>query len=90
LVLMVSAMLLETVLYILRTSVPPKLHAAAAARAVAARVAEQQERHKREIAAGGAAASSSTAAAAAGVGVRTADEPRTPGGRKAAADKKEE
>ncbi|KAL4859082.1 hypothetical protein ACK3TF_000861 [Chlorella vulgaris] len=50
---MVLAMLLETVLYILRTTMPPKLHQQAARRAVAARVAAQQQRHMREAAAAG-------------------------------------
>ncbi|KAL4459012.1 hypothetical protein ABPG75_013877 [Micractinium tetrahymenae] len=45
LVFMVSALVLETVLFIIRTTVPPKLHREAARRAVAARVARQQERH---------------------------------------------
>lgn len=46
LLFMVSALVLETVLFIIRTTVPPKLHQEAARRAVAARVAQQQERQQ--------------------------------------------
>ncbi|PRW59541.1 Vacuolar ER assembly isoform 1 [Chlorella sorokiniana] len=48
LLFMVGALVLETVLFIIRTSVPPKLHLAAARRATAARVARQAERQKQE------------------------------------------
>ena len=38
---MVSALLLETVLFIIRTTLPPKMHQAAARRAQEARLARQ-------------------------------------------------
>lgn len=58
LVFMTSALVLETVLFIIRTTVPPKLHREAARRAVAARVAKQQERHLSEQRRGAGASSS--------------------------------
>ena len=49
---MVAALLLETVLYIIRTTVPPKLHRAAARRAQLERMALQNERQVAALAAG--------------------------------------
>lgn len=84
LLFMVGALLLETVLYIIRTTVPPKLHQAAARRATAARVAKQQERLRREAeggagrgAAGGTGAGGGGAAGggqAAGTAIKPAEE----------------
>lgn len=99
LLFMVGALTLETVLFIIRTSVPPKLHLAAARRATAARVARQAERQKREAAAlegaagsaagGGSTAEPGAASKAAKGGGRggagPASEPAKP-----AADKKED
>ena len=54
LVFMVGAMVLETVLFIIRTSVPPRLHAAAAERAQKARaeramlLQQQQQQQEKE------------------------------------------
>ena len=67
LLFMVGALVMETVLFIIRTSVPPKLHLAAARRATAARVARQAERQRQEAAAlEGEAAGGAEGAAAAG------------------------
>ncbi|PSC76566.1 Thymic stromal cotransporter [Micractinium conductrix] len=53
LLFMVCALVLETTLYIIRTTVPPTLHQAAARQAVTARIARQQERLQREQASSG-------------------------------------
>lgn len=88
---MMIAMLLETVLYIIRTTVPPKLHQEAARRAVAARVAGQQERLRREMA---ATAAEGEAGAAAPAGARDEQEggleQLPPGRQKPAGEKKED
>lgn len=68
LVFMVGALVLETVLFIIRTTVPPKLHQAAAARATAARVARQQEALQREMAAAAAGGGGEEVAEAAAAG----------------------
>lgn len=68
LLFMVGALVMETVLFIIRTSVPPKLHLEAARRATAARVARQAERQRQEAAAleGGVAGPAGAEGAAAG------------------------
>lgn len=95
LLFMVGALVMETVLFIIRTSVPPKLHLAAARRATAARVARQAQRQQQEAAAlqgtagsagmaGGAAGSAGTAQGAAG-NATTGEGTAARGGRKGGA-----
>ncbi|KAL4421050.1 hypothetical protein ABPG77_007525 [Micractinium sp. CCAP 211/92] len=70
LVFMASSLVLETVLFIIRTTVPPKLHREAAWRAVAARVAKQQERYLTEHGRGAEAGASSSGGGSSGPGGR--------------------
>jgi len=82
LLFMVGALVMETVLFIIRTSVPPKLHLAAARQATAARVARQAQRQQQEAAAlQGTAGTAEGAAGSAAAGEGTAAR----GGRKGGA-----
>lgn len=80
---MAVALILETTLFILRTTVPPKLHQEAARRAVAARVAKQQEQHLTEQRAGADGGRSSGGGGSSG-GDGSSQEASTTGGHASA------
>jgi hypothetical protein len=90
---MVSALLLETVLFIIRTTLPPKMHQAAARRAQEARMARQNQRQQLEATAGAGAeaaapAGSSDIGSSGGGGQAESSKAEPVSDRKPAAEKK--